>query len=67
VEQGLSRKKLGDRFEREEIAFHQRVRQGYLEMARKDPRRWLVIDGSLPKKEIGRLIWERVEQLLTLR
>ena len=67
VEQGLSRKKLGDRFEREEIAFHQRVRQGYLEMAKKDPRRWLVIDGSLPKKEIGRLIWERVEQLLTLR
>jgi dTMP kinase len=67
VEQGLARKRLRDRFEREEIAFHQRVRQGYLEMAKKDPGRWLVIDGSLPKKEIGRLIWERVKQLLQLR
>jgi len=64
VEEGLGRKKLSDRFEREELAFHQRVRQAYLEMAQKDPERWLVIDGSLPKKEIGHLIWERVEPLL---
>ncbi|MBE0415471.1 MAG: dTMP kinase [Dehalococcoidia bacterium] len=64
VEQGLSRKRLKDRFEREEITFHQRVRQGYLEMTRKEPQRWLVVDGSLPKKEIEHLIWERVEQLL---
>ena len=64
VEQGLSRKKLRDRFEREELGFHQRVRQGYLEMAKKDPQRWLVLDGSLPKKKTERLIWERVEPLL---
>jgi len=63
VEQGLARKRLHDRFEREELAFHQRVRQGYLEMAKKEPERWLVIDASLPKKEIGRLIWQRVEPL----
>jgi len=65
VEQGLSRKKLKDRFEREELAFHKRVRQGYLEMAKKDPQRWLLLDGSLPKKEIERQIWEKVEQLLS--
>jgi len=64
AEQGLKRKKLRDRFEREEIAFHQRVRQGYLEMAKKDPGRWLVVDGSLPRKEVQRLIWQRVGQLL---
>ncbi|MCK4698610.1 MAG: hypothetical protein KAT53_09980, partial [Dehalococcoidia bacterium] len=58
------RKKLKDRFEREELAFHQRVRQGYLEMAKKDPRRWLLIDSSLPKRDIERQIWEKVEQLL---
>lgn len=67
VEHGLARKKLMDRFEREELAFHQRVRQGYLEMANNDPQRWMVIDGSLPKKEIERIIWEQVEQLLTPR
>jgi len=59
VEQGLARKRLHDRFEREGLAFHQRVRQGYMEMAGKEPGRWLVIDASLPKKEVGRLIWER--------
>jgi len=64
AEQGLARKRLRDRFEKEQIAFHQRVRQGYLEMAKKDPGRWLVIDAALPKREIESLIWERVEQLL---
>ncbi|MCK4362939.1 MAG: dTMP kinase [Dehalococcoidia bacterium] len=64
VEPGLSRKKLKDRFEREELAFHQRVRQGYLEMAKKDPQRWLLVDGSIPKMETERRIWEEVEQLL---
>jgi dTMP kinase len=64
VEQGLDRKSLRDRFEREETAFHQRVRQGYLEMAKREPGRWLVIDASLPRKEITRLIWERMEPIL---
>ena len=64
VEQGLDRKSLRDRFEREEAAFHQRVRQGYLEMAKREPGRWLVIDASLPRKEITRLIWERMEPIL---
>ena len=64
VEQGLDRKKLRDRFEREETAFHQRVRQGYLEMAKREPGRWLAIDASLPRKEITRLIWERMEPIL---
>jgi len=64
VEQGLERKSLRDRFEREEAAFHQRVRQGYLEMAKREPGRWLVIDASLPRKEITRLIWERMEPIL---
>jgi len=64
VEEGLDRKSLRDRFEREETAFHQRVRQGYLEMAKREPGRWLVIDASLPRKEITRIIWERMEPIL---
>lgn len=64
AEQGLARKRRSDRFERENLAFHKRVRRGYLEMAQKDPQRWLVVDASLPKKEVQRLIWKRVEQLL---
>ena len=46
VDHGLARKGRRDSFEREEIAIHQRVRSGYLEMARREPERWLFIDGS---------------------
>ena len=66
VQSGLARKKTAkqDRFENEEIAFHERVRKGYLEMAAAAPQCWLVVDAALPKKEVERIIWERVEQLL---
>jgi dTMP kinase len=65
VEQGLSRKKLKDRFEREELDFHRRVRQGYLKLAAAEPERWLVVDASNPKTKVTEIIWERVKQLLT--
>ena len=66
VEIGLARKRLArqDRFEREEIAFHRRVQEGYLEMAAAEPERWLVVDGGLPKSEVEQAIWEVVGELL---
>ena len=69
VQSGLARKKPArpDRFESEETAFHQRVREGYLKIAGAEPERWLVVDAKLPRKEIERLVWERVEQLLHKR
>ena len=64
-EQGLARKRsLKDRFELEDLSFHQRVREGYLKMAEAEPDRWLVIDASLPKGKITEIIWDRVSQLL---
>jgi dTMP kinase len=39
-----SRTSKGDRFEREKAHFHQRVRKGYLTIARNEPRRVKVID-----------------------
>ena len=66
VEMGLARKRSArqDRFEREEAAFHHRVREGYLKMAAADPQRWLVVDATLPKKKVEQIIWERVGRLL---
>jgi dTMP kinase len=65
AEQGLERKKMKlDVFEREEFFFHQRVREGYLEMAAADPERWMVVDATLPEMKIRDIIWERVSQLL---
>jgi len=64
-EQGLARKQsLQDRFELEDLSFHQRVRGGYLKMAAAEPDRWLVIDASLPKGKIAEIIWDRVSRLL---
>jgi dTMP kinase len=65
VETGLGRKKgrERDRFESESLAFHARVRRGYLEMARADRERWLVVDGRLPRKAIQGMIRERVSAL----
>jgi dTMP kinase len=64
-EQGLARKQsLKDRFELEDLSFHQRVREGYLKTAAAEPDRWLVIDASLPKAKIAEIIWYRVSQLL---
>jgi len=69
VEVGLARRdRLGaDRFEAEELEFHRRVRAGYLELARADPDRWLVLDAQAPPRELARKVWACVRQLLAQR
>jgi dTMP kinase len=49
-----------DRFEREELAFHQRLREGYLLLAAKHPARFRVIDGA-PNAGI---VWEQTRAAL---
>jgi dTMP kinase len=41
-----------DRIESEKLAFHQRVRQGYLELARQAPHRFFVLDANHPLDEV---------------
>ncbi len=71
VEEGLRRKKQGmgeddwNRLEAEEIAYHERVRWGYLELAAQEPARWVVLDGLQPVEELQKHIQEHVNQLLT--
>lgn len=64
-ERGLARKISGrhDRFEREDMLFHHRVREGYLKIAAAEPERWLVINGTLPKAETRQIIWEGVSAM----
>ena len=67
VAEGLARKrtKKQDRFEQEALAFHQRVREGYLKLAADDPGRFLVVDANQSKEKIAEIIWQRVRQLLS--
>ncbi|MBE9515239.1 MAG: dTMP kinase, partial [Chloroflexi bacterium] len=63
-EQGLERKRSSrDRFELEDLSFHDRVREGYLKMAAAEPDRWLLIDASLAKAKIAEIIWDKVRKL----
>lgn len=50
-----------DRFEAEELAFHQRVRDGYLELAEENA--WTVVDGARSEVDVARAIDERVADL----
>ena len=65
-EEGLARKATQrlDRFEREGQAFHRRVRDGYLTLARQDPKRWLVLDSSKPRTKLAETVWAQTERML---
>ena len=55
VEVGLQRRKQGgnwNRLDAYDLAFHQRVRQGYHQLARAEPERWVEIDASQPPKKV---------------
>lgn len=75
VEEGLRRKRKAflageaewTRMDQKEIAFHQRVRDGYLEMAATEPGRWLVLDATNSIAEIQRAIRAKVGKMLAVK
>ena len=52
------------RFEELPLEFHQRVRRGYLSLAKQEPERWVVLDATLSQEELAAQIWQRVSDLL---
>ena len=66
LEQGDGATKTRDAIGAEALAFHQRVRNGFLEIAKGEPERIVIIDASRPLAEVTEAAWERlrpVEQL----
>ncbi len=53
-----------DRLERADLAFHARVRQGFLAQAQHDPGRWRVIDARHDEARVADGIWEALEPAL---
>ena len=53
-----------DRLEREKIEFFEAVRQAFLDMAKDEPNRWLVVDARQSIEEMQAQIRARVSQLL---
>jgi dTMP kinase len=68
VEEGLSRipPPSLDRLDREAQAFHRRVREGYQDMARQDPGRWVTVNAAESPDVLAELIvattMERLER-----
>ncbi|MEU7756440.1 dTMP kinase [Micromonospora sp. NPDC049171] len=53
-----------DRLEAESVAFHERVRYAFLDLAAADPKRYLVLDASRPADQITGQVVRRVEEML---
>lgn len=69
VEEGLRRRAKGgewNRLDAYELAFYQRVRQGYHEMARAEPDRWVIIDAGKPPDQVQAAIRSVIMQRLGL-
>lgn len=59
ADEGLERarsRSLFDRIEQEEIGFHKRVREGFLELARSGHRRYAVVDALPSRMEVHRAV-----------
>ena len=67
AEIGLGRLKSKDRLESQPIAFHERVRQEFLQLAALDPERYLIVDGNQTIDDIHTAIISRVSQIPTLK
>lgn len=64
VRLGLQRAGRPDRMERKALAFHQRVRRGYLALARRYPRRCVVVNALRSRRAIQQQIHEAVSRVL---
>ena len=58
---------MESRFENEAMAFHSRVREGYLSIAREEPHRVKVVDASRLPEVVEKAIWDRVSEYLSVR
>jgi dTMP kinase len=56
-----------DRLEQEQLAFHERVREGYLALVKAEPDRWTVLDTSRPVAVVQAEIRSQVSHWLARR
>jgi dTMP kinase len=64
---GLARQTNRNRMEAENLAFHHRVRQGFLLESQNSPARFCVLDATQDPGLLHAAIWERVQKLLADR
>jgi dTMP kinase len=66
IRQQQSKQEL-DRIEKEERPFHERVRNGYLELAQRYPSRIKIIDATRELDDVEQAVWQEVQKSLLER
>jgi dTMP kinase len=52
-----------DRIEQEKREFHERVREGYVDLAKRWPERFHLVDGGLNADEVEEAVWSMVQRV----
>jgi dTMP kinase len=55
---------LPDAYEKRNLAYHERLRAGYLAIAQAEPQRCILVDGGAPPEAVAALVWGEVERRL---
>jgi len=55
-----------DRFEKEKMAFHEAVRNGYLDLAKKTPERFIVVDATEAEDRLEEVIYSHLDARIQL-
>lgn len=53
-----------DRFEGEDLSFHEKLRAGFRALAEGEPDRCVLIEATVPREDVARKIWETVAKRL---
>jgi dTMP kinase len=70
VEEGLQRRARGgewNRLDAYDLAFHQRVRQGYHQLVQEEPERWKIVNAGQPPELVQAAIRELVLERLPVK
>jgi len=68
AKEGLSRiKRVKDRIERKPLPYHEKIRRGYLKIAKQEPRRIKLLRGSDQKEDIRLEVKSHINRLLKIK
>jgi dTMP kinase len=65
AEIGLKRLIAKDRLDAEPIMFHRRVREGFLQEAKREPNRWRIVDASKNLEQVEFLCYAYIKEVLS--
>ena len=65
LKRSLERSNLENRFESYDIDFHNKIRNAFLNISKQNKDRCIVIDASISKQEINKIIISEINQLIS--